>query len=343
MAFLADPRLRAFDASGTPLSGATLTIYNANTTTLTSVYSDAALTTPLTNPVTADSAGRFPQIFAAEGTTVDMTLKTSAGVTVVTYEDAVFVGDDSGDFERTVTGSARIKITGTAGTVLIQAGDPSPDDTGGTLVIEGWAGTQLTLLTLDGATVNISGRITEQGKKIDGTVYYDNQSWTAASSVTIPLPEDPTNCRAYQIDLWDITTSTNSALRARLAYDGVPTFRTGATDYAWGVIQNTSAGTIAGTESAGSDYIHLGPALKVLANKPHILRLHLVCPDSGSDATVFEYNLSGWMDATSAPGRATGMGAGISGSGRPTHLQIYPTAGTFTGKYRVRPLRGFGD
>jgi hypothetical protein len=54
-----DPR----DLGGDAMPLATLTFYLANTTELISLYSDEALTTPLENPVVADSSGAFPDIW----------------------------------------------------------------------------------------------------------------------------------------------------------------------------------------------------------------------------------------------------------------------------------------
>lgn len=45
--------------TGLPVSGATLTIHIAGGSTLASIFADAGLTTPVTNPQTSDSAGRF--------------------------------------------------------------------------------------------------------------------------------------------------------------------------------------------------------------------------------------------------------------------------------------------
>ena len=56
---LAQPVLRAMDANGVPMAGAQLQFYLTGTTTPTPVYSSATLSTPLSNPVVADSGGLF--------------------------------------------------------------------------------------------------------------------------------------------------------------------------------------------------------------------------------------------------------------------------------------------
>lgn len=49
----------ALSDAGGPISGATLTVYIAGSSTLASLFADAALGTPITNPQISDSAGRF--------------------------------------------------------------------------------------------------------------------------------------------------------------------------------------------------------------------------------------------------------------------------------------------
>ena len=53
----------AFDANGDPISGAKLNFYETGTSTPQDTYSDDALTVANANPVVADSAGRFGDIF----------------------------------------------------------------------------------------------------------------------------------------------------------------------------------------------------------------------------------------------------------------------------------------
>lgn len=92
------PREQVFDANGHPLAGAKLYFYTTGTTTPLNTYSDAALTTPNANPVVADSAGLFPDIYMATGSTYKAVLKTSADVTMWTSDPApayLWLGDAS--------------------------------------------------------------------------------------------------------------------------------------------------------------------------------------------------------------------------------------------------------
>ena len=54
----------ALDSNGAPIPNAQIYIYLNGTTTLATVYSDDTLTTPIANPVEANSSGRFPEIWA---------------------------------------------------------------------------------------------------------------------------------------------------------------------------------------------------------------------------------------------------------------------------------------
>lgn len=62
------PFLPAFSSNGAPVPGAMLNFYISGTTTRVMIYADAEMTVPLPNPVQANSAGRYPNIYMdAEG------------------------------------------------------------------------------------------------------------------------------------------------------------------------------------------------------------------------------------------------------------------------------------
>lgn len=86
---LIEPVLQFEDGNGVPYAGGSISFYVVGTGTLQDVYSDAALTTPLTNPVTLNAAGRTSTSAVGVDTpvylqqkTYDYTLKDSSGVTV---------------------------------------------------------------------------------------------------------------------------------------------------------------------------------------------------------------------------------------------------------------------
>lgn len=82
------------DQDGTPISGATLTVYDAGTANLSSLFAEAALSTPITNPQTSDSAGRFYDqtsvLWGASAIAYDVVV--DFGSSTETYEDIYVLG-----------------------------------------------------------------------------------------------------------------------------------------------------------------------------------------------------------------------------------------------------------
>lgn len=73
---------RATGTSGSSLSGATWTFYITGTSTPATVYADSGLATPLSNPVVADSGGKFANIYLDDEVTYRAVLKDSGGTTI---------------------------------------------------------------------------------------------------------------------------------------------------------------------------------------------------------------------------------------------------------------------
>jgi hypothetical protein len=341
-----------YDASGNPLSGGKLRVYTANTTTLVSLYSDEALSVPLSNPVVANSEGRPASgsnecvVYAASGT-YDVAELTAADAVLRNWDDFVPSGE-SGDFSRTVTGNGRVSITGSAGAVLFRAGDPSPDNSGGTLTIEGWAGTALDTLTLDATAVNAgssSGALKENSKKLFGVVQTEATTFTTAATVDIELPNLPTGVRKYEIEFFDLTNSASMQPRGRLSFDSGGTYKSGAADYTFsGMYYDVATNVYALTSSAGATSFELGGGLvEPLANKLGRILVTIITPTSGSDAVVLDAITNTWnSDSFVSRNWTAGMCQGAS-YGRATHFRLIPSAGTVTGKYVVRVFRGFGE
>lgn len=76
------PVSRAFTTAGVPSAGELLYFYLTGGTTATPIYTTSALTTQHTNPVVADSAGRFPAIYLSDAISYRVVQKTAAGATV---------------------------------------------------------------------------------------------------------------------------------------------------------------------------------------------------------------------------------------------------------------------
>jgi hypothetical protein len=79
---LAAPVYRAVDQNGVPMAGALLQFYLTGTTTPANVYTSSALSTPLSNPVAADSGGLFPAIYLDPTVVYRCQLLTSASALV---------------------------------------------------------------------------------------------------------------------------------------------------------------------------------------------------------------------------------------------------------------------
>ncbi len=91
-ALMPDPWLQWVDANGAPYSGAKLYTYTAGgTSTPLATYTNTGRTTPHANPIVADSAGMFAEIFMLPQAYY-LELKTSAGVTIATADNVVDLG-----------------------------------------------------------------------------------------------------------------------------------------------------------------------------------------------------------------------------------------------------------
>ena len=72
--------------AGAPLNGGKAFFYLSGTTTLEDVFEDDGLTTPLANPVIADSAGFFPElVYLDPAKEYRVVIKTSADETIAKY------------------------------------------------------------------------------------------------------------------------------------------------------------------------------------------------------------------------------------------------------------------
>jgi microcystin-dependent protein len=102
-------------SAGVPLSGALLYVYEANTSTPVTTYAEYALATAQTFPIEADSAGRLPQIWVADGS-YRARLTTSAGVEVFDEASITAIGASS-------SGSSSGSGTSVSSEAIFQTGD----------------------------------------------------------------------------------------------------------------------------------------------------------------------------------------------------------------------------
>lgn len=75
------------NSSGTPYSGALLYVYENETSTAVSLFSDSAGATTAANPIVGDASGRIAQRYTTYAGALTLTLKTSGGTTIWTQND----------------------------------------------------------------------------------------------------------------------------------------------------------------------------------------------------------------------------------------------------------------
>jgi hypothetical protein len=101
----------ALDADGVPIPNAQMFFYVNRTTTLATVYADEALTTPLANPVLADSSGQFVPVWA------DDSMLFSAAVASITL----------GQFDTIDDLAPSSSVGGAANKLDRDGGNPEPE------------------------------------------------------------------------------------------------------------------------------------------------------------------------------------------------------------------------
>jgi hypothetical protein len=349
MALLLSPGVRIANAAGVPISGGKIRVYNANTTTLSNLYSDTGLTVPLANPVVCNSAG-YPSsdgsntvgIFCASAN-YDIAFMTAASVVLVTIDDVASYGSDAATLTKDFTNS-RFAVRGSGGTIYVEAGDADPDAVGGTGILGGWLGTQADSWTINAAVANVVGRIKENSKKLPGVIYTDATTFTAVSTLEIALTNDPTGVRAWDLDLWDLTGTGVLSLLARFSYDGGGTYKSGASDYNYLKTKLDDAGAATTTAPGDVDTkIDVNYYMITAANRLATVRIRIVTPDSGAGRTTLEASTVACGTTTAHMGHFFTAGEAVGGYGRATHIRLLQSGQTITGKYRLTPLRGFGE
>lgn len=348
MALLFPGGMRVTTTANVAVSGGKCRVRDVNTSNLSSLFSDEAMTIPLTNPVVADSNGMLAAIFCEEGS-YDIAFLTAADAVISgqSWEDwSTYTEGSSASIERTLSG-ARIDIdggdigSGSTG-VRIQAGDPSPDNSGGKMGLMGWNGTSADAIWLDGTEVNSrrTKSLKEAQKRITEVVYTEATSFSAVTSLTITLPNDPSGTRAWEIEIFDFYTSNATvSLDWTISYDNNSTYKSGASDYAWGFLQS---GSLTG-DDADSKLRITSSLSGTSSTNTSTITMRVVTPNSGNGNTNIKGDISGPI------GAGTGMvvqhfnGAGMGNYGRATHIKVTSGAVTMTGKYLIRTLRGFGE
>lgn len=135
---------QVMDVNGKPVSGALLYIYQAGTVaTPQNAFSDPGLTLALPNPMSADSTGRLPMFYLANGS-VHVRLTDTGGVVIFDYPSMLVIGASGGSSSGGTVDPSAIASTG----------DVKFRPTGETLV--GWV--RMNGQTIGSATSGATGR-----------------------------------------------------------------------------------------------------------------------------------------------------------------------------------------
>ena len=242
---------QVFDANGNPLPGAKLLTRVPGATTPKATYADATLTVPLSNPVIADSGGRFPQIFADEGQVFDLVLTTATDVTIDSFYNVTALGASGNSILIDFGVDGRFAVIGEGGMPNIEFGDPAGDNVGGDGRIGGWDGTQGDTLELDFASVSFTGAIISPtlGNLVPTVV--SRGTATASAQVDIPLPA---TFPSYILEIRNFVGSLATAqnILARLSFDSGVSFKSAADDYQNATFYNGGSTTSAPAANATS-------------------------------------------------------------------------------------------
>ena len=187
------PYQTVLDADGVAVSGALIYTYVGGTTTAATTYADASLATPNTNPIVADSAGRFVAYLPAGGN-FKFTYKTAAGATIEEQDNILSVPGAAVnlDIEGTVgeavtagqvcylsTGAEAIPLT--AGLWYLTDADFAPTST--TCQSVGVAVSAIAINTA--GTIRLAGTATTASAVVIGSTYYVSAT---AGAITATAP-----------------------------------------------------------------------------------------------------------------------------------------------------------
>lgn len=328
---------QVFDSNGDPLPGAKLITRVPGTTTPKATYNAPDLLNPLTNPVVADSAGRFPQMWANTGENYDLVLTDENDVTIESFEGVTALGSEDQAVNIDFGTNGRFAIEGSDGVPNIEFGPPVGDDVGGSGRIGGWNETQGDDLEIDFATVNYNGNINTTGligtPTIAAAVPMALLKATVAPVASFTIPLDQRFSR-WQLILDNIILSAAGSPTLVMSFDGGGTYKTGATDYEYQNLRQSNAtpNALAPTVAA---------AINLFGNSAGVGALGIVNMDLFSGATqetrfMAPYTFEGGGVAPGLTGMGTTSGTtNGKGYGKVTNLRVATTGGNISCTYTL--------
>lgn len=248
---------QVFDSNGDPLPGAKLITRVPGTTTPKATYNAPDLLNPLTNPVIADSAGRFPQMWANTGENFDLVLTDENDVTIEAFESVTALGTEDQEINIDFGSNGRFAVRGADGVPNIEFGDVTGDNVGGSGRIGGWDGTQGDNLEVDFATTTFTGALNVAGpistpspSGLAVPMVVGRGTVSAVSTIDIPIPA---TYSSYMLEIRNMVGSVTTAqqLNGTLSFDGGGTYKSAADDYQVALFYNGGSTTSqAATNSA---------------------------------------------------------------------------------------------
>ena len=299
------------NTSGAPVVAASISVYNYGTTTLASLFADAAGATTLANPLTSSSAGYF-EFYAADGR---YTLSISVGGYPVTTISDILLDDPTNASATVVVGGSVDNSpigasTPSSGrfTTLTSTGDASIGGhvyvpSGKNLAVSGTTAGSIgvtggTSFSSDGSSIALRGSTASYNGW--GMEFYagGSERMRIDSSGNVGIGAAPT----YDLDI--SKTKTGTALVSRVYNAG-----TGAgSEASLRVVQGTVYGTIS---AQGDSVLYIGASsnhtVVLLQNSAEVLRISTAKEVLVTNPAGLGYGTGAGGTVTQATSRTTGV------------------------------------
>ena len=174
------PYQTVLDGAGVAVSGAKIYTYVAGTTTNAATYTSSALSSANTNPIVADSAGRYVAYLTA-GANLRFIIKTSADVLIDDQDNVQSVPGSSvnldieGTVGQAVTAGQVLYLSSAAESVPLTAGKwyLTDSDAAATSTTPQSIGVAVSAIAINVAgTIRLAGEVNSAGAVVKGTTYY---------------------------------------------------------------------------------------------------------------------------------------------------------------------------
>ena len=190
------PYQTVLDADGVAVSGALIYTYVGGTTTAATTYADASLATPNTNPIVADSGGRFVAYLPAGGN-FKFTYKTAAGATIEEQDNILSVPgaavnlDIEGTVGEAVTAGQVVYLSSGAESPALTAGSwyLADADLAVSSTLPQSVGVAVSAIAINTAgTIRLAGTATTASAVVVGSTYYVSATAGAITATAPALP-----------------------------------------------------------------------------------------------------------------------------------------------------------